>query len=130
MPLEVPDGDVKSGQITATIVQGGHGFEVAHVFAFHGDMLQDQGIYAMRYSHPEQIMQEIAALTPTFHGVTYAKIERLGSLQWPCNQETGEAGTEIMHVDHFVRGKGRFIITQYAPTYEKVTRKFPLLMTT
>ncbi|MDE2323815.1 MAG: formate dehydrogenase subunit alpha [Betaproteobacteria bacterium] len=86
--------------------------------------------YAMRYSHPEQIMQEIAALTPTFRGVTYAKIERLGSLQWPCNQETGEAGTEIMHVDHFVRGKGRFIITQYVPSDEKVTRKFPLLLTT
>ncbi|MHB1667026.1 MAG: formate dehydrogenase subunit alpha [Thiomonas sp.] len=86
--------------------------------------------YAMRYSHPEEIMQEIAALTPTFRGVTYAKIERLGSLQWPCNDQTGEAGTEIMHVDHFVRGKGRFIITQYVPSDEKVTRKFPLLLTT
>ncbi|SCC92639.1 Formate dehydrogenase, alpha subunit, archaeal-type [Thiomonas sp. X19] len=86
--------------------------------------------YAMRYSHPEEIMQEIAALTPTFRGVTYAKIERLGSLQWPCNDQTGEAGTEIMHVDHFVRGKGRFIITQYVPSDEKVTRRFPLLLTT
>ncbi len=86
--------------------------------------------YPMRYDHPEQIMQEVAALTPTFRGVTYAKIERFGSLQWPCNESTDEAGTAIMHRERFVRGKGRFIITQYVPTDEKVTRKFPLLLTT
>jgi len=86
--------------------------------------------YPMAYTHPEQVMQEIAALTPTFAGVTYEKIDRLGSVQWPCNDSTAEAGTAIMHVDHFVRGKGRFIITQYVPSDEKVTRKFPLLLTT
>jgi formate dehydrogenase major subunit len=86
--------------------------------------------YPMAYTHPEQIMQEIAALTPTFAGVTYEKIDRLGSVQWPCNDTTDEAGTAIMHVDHFVRGKGRFLLTQYVPSDEKVTRKFPLLLTT
>ena len=86
--------------------------------------------YPMAYTHPEQIMQEIAALTPTFAGVSYEKIDRLGSVQWPCNDATSEAGTDIMHVDRFVRGKGRFVITQYVPTDEKVTRKFPLLLTT
>ena len=86
--------------------------------------------YPMAYTHPEQIMQEIAALTPAFAGVSYAKIDRLGSVQWPCNDSTDEAGTAIMHVDHFVRGKGRFVITQYVPSDEKVTRKFPLLLTT
>jgi len=75
-------------------------------------------------------MAEIAALTPSFHGVTYEKIERHGSAQWPCNDSTAELGTEIMHVDQFVRGKGRFIITQYVATDEKVTRKFPLILTT
>jgi formate dehydrogenase major subunit len=75
-------------------------------------------------------MAEIAALTPSFAGVTYDKIDRLGSVQWPCNDHTAEAGTAIMHVDRFVRGKGRFVITQYVPTDEKVTRKFPLLLTT
>ncbi len=63
----------------------------------------------MNYTHPEQIMQEIAALTPTFAGVSYAKIERLGSVQWPCNDTTDEAGTSTMHVDKFVRGKGKFL---------------------
>ena len=86
--------------------------------------------YPMSYAHPEQIMAEIAALTPTFAGVSYEKIDRLGSVQWPCNDSTDEAGTSIMHVDQFVRGKGRFIITQYVPTDEKVTRKFPLILTT
>ena len=85
--------------------------------------------YAMHYDHPSQIMDEIARLTPTFTGVSYDKLERLGSLQWPCNDAAPE-GTPTMHVDHFVRGKGRFLITQYVPTDEKVTRKFPLLLTT
>lgn len=86
--------------------------------------------YPMKYAHPEEIMQEVAALTPSFAGVTYEKIDRLGSVQWPCNDATDEAGTAIMHMGHFVRGKGRFFVTQYVPTEEKVTRKYPLLLTT
>jgi len=86
--------------------------------------------YPMAYTHPEQIMAEVASLTPTFAGVSYEKIDRLGSVQWPCNDDTDEAGTSVMHVDRFVRGKGKFIITKYVPSHEKVTRKFPLLLTT
>jgi formate dehydrogenase major subunit len=86
--------------------------------------------YPMHYKHPRDIMAEIAALTPTFRGVTFAKIEKHGSVQWPCNEDTEELGTEIMHKEGFVRGKGQFIITQYVATDEKVTRKFPLLLTT
>jgi formate dehydrogenase major subunit len=86
--------------------------------------------YPMNYTHPEQIMQEVADLTPTFAGVSYAKIERLGSVQWPCNDTTDEAGTATMHVDHFVRGKGKFLVTQFVASEEKVTRKYPLLLTT
>lgn len=86
--------------------------------------------YDMNYAHPEEIMQEVADLTPSFRGVSYAKIERLGSVQWPCNEDTEDAGTTIMHRDHFVRGKGKFFNTQYVPSDEKVTRKYPLLLTT
>ncbi|HNG82060.1 MAG TPA: formate dehydrogenase subunit alpha, partial [Burkholderiaceae bacterium] len=86
--------------------------------------------YPMAYQHPEQIMEEIAALTPSFAGVSYAKIERLGSLQWPCNEGTDEAGTATMHIERFVRGKGRFFPTQYVASEEKVTRRFPLILTT
>ncbi|MGL4767291.1 MAG: formate dehydrogenase subunit alpha [Formosimonas sp.] len=84
----------------------------------------------LNYSHPEQIMAEIARLTPSYAGVSYAKLDQLGSLQWPCNDDTDEAGTRTMHTESFARGKGRFLVTQYVPTSEKVTRKFPLLLTT
>ncbi len=93
-------------------------------------MLSNALGYPMAYAHPAEIMAEIAALTPSFQGVSYDKIDRLGSVQWPCNEGTDEAGTSIMHVGGFVRGKGRFLITRYQPSDEKVTRKFPLLLTT
>ncbi|MET3517634.1 formate dehydrogenase major subunit [Pseudacidovorax sp. 1753] len=86
--------------------------------------------YPMRYTHPREIMAEIAALTPSFAGVSYDKLDRHGSLQWPCNDSTPEIGTPIMHIDKFVRGKGRFIVTQYVATDEKVTPRFSLLLTT
>ncbi len=85
--------------------------------------------YPMNYASPEAIMDEIAALTPTFSGVSYQRLDELGSIQWPCNEAAPE-GTPTMHIDKFVRGKGRFIITKYVATDEKVTRKFPLLLTT
>ena len=85
--------------------------------------------YPMDYRSPEEIMDEIAALTPTFRGVSYKRLDELGSIQWPCNEAAPE-GTPTMHIDSFVRGKGRFIVTQYVATDEKVTRKFPLLLTT
>ena len=83
----------------------------------------------MGYENAAQIMNEIAATTPTFSGVSFAKLDELGSIQWPCNAEHPE-GTPVMHVDHFVRGEGRFMVTPYVPTDEKATRKFPLLLTT
>jgi formate dehydrogenase major subunit len=85
--------------------------------------------YPMHYAHPSEIMDEIARLTPTFAGVTYEKLDRLGSIQWPCNEAAPE-GTPIMHVGQFVRGKGKFFITKYVPSDEKITRKYPLLLTT
>ncbi|TKC91559.1 formate dehydrogenase subunit alpha [Trinickia terrae] len=92
-------------------------------------MLSKQLGYEMDYAHPSEIMDEIARLTPTFHGVSFDLIDKRGSIQWPCNEHAPE-GTPIMHVDAFVRGKGKFVITQFVPTPEKVTRKYPLLLTT
>src|SRR6202522_954562 len=71
----------------------------------------------MNYQHASEIMDEIARLTPTFTGVSFEKLERLGSIQWPCNDLHPE-GTPTMHVDTFVRGKGRFLVTEYVPTRE------------
>jgi len=81
------------------------------------------------YTHPSQVMDEIAALTPTFKGVSFARIAELGSVQWPCNEKAPE-GTPVMHMGGFVRGKGHFVITEYVPTDEKVGPRFPLLLTT
>jgi len=85
--------------------------------------------FDMAYAHPSEIMDEIARLTPTFAGVSYAKLDELGSVQWPCNEKAPE-GTPVMHIDAFVRGKGRFIITEYIPTDERTGPRFPLLLTT
>jgi formate dehydrogenase major subunit len=83
----------------------------------------------MNYAHPSEIMDEIALVTPTFAGVSYAKLEELGSVQWPCNDKA-PLGTPLMHVDRFVRGKGKFMITEYVPTQERTGPRFPLILTT
>ena len=85
--------------------------------------------YPMDYRHPSEIMDEIARLTPTFTAVSYEKLDRLGSIQWPCN-EAAPDGTPTMHVGQFVRGKGRFYRTEYVPTSERVNSRFPLILTT
>ncbi len=85
--------------------------------------------YPMHYDHPSQIMDEIARLTPTFTGVSYEKLDRLGSIQWPCNDRAPE-GTPTMHVDEFIRGKGRFVLTEYVATPERTSARFPLILTT
>ncbi len=85
--------------------------------------------YPMRYTHASEIMDEIARLTPTFSGVSFALLDRLGSIQWPCNEASPE-GTATMHVDTFVRGKGFFAMTPFVPTEERASRRFPLLLTT
>jgi len=85
--------------------------------------------YPMHYEHPRDIMAEIAALTPTFSGVSYDLLDRRGSVQWPCNAERPE-GTEIMHEETFPIGKGHFAPTPFVATDERTTRKYPLLLTT
>ncbi|BBU62224.1 formate dehydrogenase subunit alpha [Methylosinus sp. C49] len=81
------------------------------------------------YAHPSEIMDEIAALTPTFKNVSYAMLDEVGSVQWPCNDASPD-GMPIMHIEGFTRGKGKFVITEYVPTDEKTGPRFPLLLTT
>lgn len=85
--------------------------------------------YPMDYKHPSEIMDEIASLTPTFTGVNYQRLDELGSIQWPCNEEH-PVGTPTMHVEDFPIGKGRFSVTEYLETEEKANSRFPLLLTT
>ncbi|MCB5408570.1 formate dehydrogenase subunit alpha [Pseudogemmobacter faecipullorum] len=107
--------------------QGYADWEVTQMFA--NAMLEGSGRAPWGYTHPTQIMDEIATTTPSFAGVSYEKIETLGSVQWPVNDKAPE-GTPLVHVDGFVRGKGKFIRTEYVATDEKTGPKFPLLLTT
>jgi formate dehydrogenase major subunit len=85
--------------------------------------------FEMHYGHPSEVMDEIARLTPTFAGVSFDLIDRLGSVQWPCNEKAPE-GTPVMHIGGFVRGKGNFMVTEYVATDERTGPRFPLLLTT
>jgi len=85
--------------------------------------------YPMHYESSSEIMDEIARTTPTFAGVSFAKLDALGSVQWPCN-EAAPLGTPIMHIGKFVRGKGRFVETPFIPTDERTNRRYPLILTT
>jgi formate dehydrogenase major subunit len=92
-------------------------------------MLSNALGYPMAYKHPSEIMDEIARVTPSFAGVSYAKLEALGSVQWPCN-DAAPNGTPMMHVQKFVRGQGRFMLTEYVATDERTGARFPLILTT
>ncbi len=81
------------------------------------------------YADSAQIMDEVARLTPTFAGVSHARLDAEGSLQWPVNAAHPD-GSPIMHVDGFVRGKGKFMVTDYVPTDERTGPRYPLLLTT
>jgi formate dehydrogenase major subunit len=85
--------------------------------------------FPMHYKDPGEIMDEIARLTPSFAGVSYAKLDAMGSLQWPVN-DAAPLGTPMMHVDRFVRGKGKFMLTEFVPTEERTGARFPLILTT
>jgi len=85
--------------------------------------------YPMHYACAAEIMDEIAALTPAFSGVSFGLLDAVGSVQWPCNDQA-PLGTQVMHVDHFVRGKGKFILTEFVPTDERTSQRFPLILTT
>ena len=85
--------------------------------------------YDMHYDHPGQIMDEIARLVPTFNGVSYDKLDAMGSIQWPCNADAPE-GTPVMHEEEFVRGKGYLPVTEFIATEEQYSDAFPLLLTT
>ncbi|MEM8742302.1 MAG: formate dehydrogenase subunit alpha, partial [Pseudomonadota bacterium] len=84
--------------------------------------------YPMGYETPAEIMAEIARLTPGFAGVTHDRLDR-ESLQWPVNDAHPD-GAPIMHVGGFVRGKGRFMLTEYVATDERTNRYYPLILTT
>ncbi len=84
--------------------------------------------YPISCDSPEEIMDEIASLTPSYGGIRYGRLEGRG-LQWPC-PDADHPGTPYLHKGRFVRGKGRFHITPYVPPPELPDEEYPFLLTT
>lgn len=85
--------------------------------------------YPMQYTHPSQIMDEIANLTPSWAGVSYDKLERPEGLQWPVPAQD-HPGTPLMHAGQFPRGRARFVAVEYLPPGESPTEAYPFVLIT
>ncbi|HSF48675.1 MAG TPA: formate dehydrogenase subunit alpha, partial [Burkholderiales bacterium] len=81
------------------------------------------------YASPAAIMDEIAALTPSYAGVSHARLERGEQLFWPV-PDSNHPGTPILHVTQFTRGKGKFHVCEHLPAAELPDRDYPLILTT
>jgi formate dehydrogenase major subunit len=84
--------------------------------------------YPMGYATPEDIMKEINALTPSYAGITYNRLEKFG-IQWPCPNST-HPGTKFLHQDRFSRGLGLLSAIEYIPPAEVPDAEYPFVMTT
>ena len=80
--------------------------------------------FDMDYAAASEIMDEIAATTPTFAGVSFAALDAAGSMQWPVN-DAAPLGTPTMHIGEFVRGKGRLVETVFVPDHRAVHPPLP-----
>ena len=89
---------------------------------------QKMGGKGFDFTHPSEIMEEIATLTPSYGGISHERLEK-GGLQWPCPIED-HPGTPILHTMQFSRGKGRFMPLEYKPPMELPDGEYPLLLTT
>jgi formate dehydrogenase major subunit len=84
--------------------------------------------YPRYYGNSEAIMDEVRWVTPSYAGITYARISREG-LHWPCpNAE--HPGTPVLHREQFAIGRGVFHALDYVPPAETTDRDYPLYLTT
>ena len=86
------------------------------------------GFHGMRYAGPEQVMAEIAGLTPSYGGMFYDRLDPHG-LQWPC-PDRSHPGTPVLHLERFTRGRGLFTPAAYRPSAESPDADFPFVLTT
>jgi formate dehydrogenase major subunit len=84
--------------------------------------------YPMTYANPAAIMKEIREVTPSYAGITYERLEKVG-LQWPCPNEN-HPGTKFLHVDRFSRGLGLMSAIEFKPPAEVPDKDYPFVMTT
>ncbi len=84
--------------------------------------------YPMVYASAAEIMAEINAVTPSYAGITYERLEIEG-IQWPC-PNTGHPGTRFLHKDRFSRGRGLFHAIEYIPPAEMPNDEYPIILST
>lgn len=94
-------------------------------------MLMNAMGYPAKYSNAGEVLDEIARLSPAYKGLSFTLLDRIGSAQWPCDESAPE-GTEVLHTKSFPRanGRGTFMLTEFVPTAERTSDRFPLLLTT
>lgn len=81
------------------------------------------------YTSPQEIADEIAAVTPIYGGVSYERLEELGSLQWPV-PTADHPGTPYLHKGRFSRGLGKFNPVDWKPPVEESDADYPFTLTT
>jgi len=84
--------------------------------------------YPMNYTSAAEIMAEINAVTPSYAGITYERLEKEG-IQWPC-PNTDHPGTRFLHKDRFSRGRGLFHAIEYIPPAELPCDEYPIILST
>jgi formate dehydrogenase alpha subunit len=92
------------------------------------DLLNRLGV-EKTYSDPSEIFAEISEVTPSYGGISFERLDELGSLQWPC-PTADHAGTKFLHVGKCARGKGLFKPAQYKPSAELPDAEYPFILTT
>ncbi|MCL5261164.1 MAG: formate dehydrogenase subunit alpha [Gammaproteobacteria bacterium] len=93
-----------------------------------GEVAKRFGYQNMQYQNPGEILAEIAAVTPSYAGINFMRLDQ-GGLQWPC-PAADHPGTPILHIGKFTRGLGKFIPAQYLPPAELPDAEYPLLLST
>ncbi len=92
------------------------------------DLMNAMG-YPQKYLTPAEIMDEVASVTPSFHGISHKRLDEEGGLQWPC-PEKDHPGTPIMHTGHPARGKALLYPAEYKPSQELPDEEYPFILMT
>lgn len=92
-------------------------------------LAKKMGSDALNWSNSEELFDEMAAITPAYQGMNYAKLDKNYGLQWPCNDDAPE-GTAVLHEKEFPIGRARLTPVKYIPIDESTDSDFPLLLTT
>ncbi len=93
------------------------------------ELAQKMGAKGFDFQSAKAIMEEINQLTPSYGGITYERLEELGSLQWPC-PAVDHPGTPYLHKGKFSRGLGKFFALEFKEPNELPNEDYPFTLTT